>query len=282
MREIDIIKIGGRKVEIFIPQDKAVGARPVLFLQDGQNVFNPETSTHGEPWEADDAATFVSAKRPKPIVVAIWNRQPSEKYPSGRYGEYAPQTITESLKESDLQTLNGAIPFFPLTGLEYEVFITKKILPGVFEYLADRGIRHRLDPAGVAIGGSSMGGLSALNLVARHSDAFGTALSFSTHWTMGGKPLARALIRSLPAPESGVRIWLDRGTLDLDSAYAAPDVVAEQELTKLGYRWPQVECRTFVGTGHNEIAWRERLPLALEWWLDGMPSALASAAKPLA
>ncbi|MEY3407479.1 MAG: hypothetical protein RL038_540 [Actinomycetota bacterium] len=279
MRNITTFKVGGRQIELFVPSDKAVGARPIVFMQDGQNIFNPKTSTFGEIWAAQDAATFVSAKRPKPIVVAVWNQKVTSAHPSGRYGEYAPEAVIPKVNPRELVTEIHGIPLYPLTGFAYEDFMTKKVLPKVFEKLQELGIRYRTDAAGIAIAGSSMGGLSALNLLARYPHIFGTALSFSTHWTLGGKSLARELIRSLPTPESGARIWLDRGTKGIDQAYAAPDAVAEQELTKLGYAWPQVECRTFIGTDHNEIFWRERLPLAFQWWLDGMPSEISARPK---
>lgn len=279
MRDISVFKVGVRQIEVFVPSDKAVGARPIVFMQDGQNIFNPKTSTFGEIWAGQDAATFVSAKRPKPIVVAVWNQKVSAVNPSGRYGEYAPEAVIAKVRASELMTEIHGIPLYPLTGFAYEEFMTEKVLPKVFEHLRENGIRFRTDAAGIAIAGSSMGGLSALNLLARYPHIFGTAISFSTHWTLGGKSLARELIRTLPAPDSGARIWMDRGTLGIDKAYAGPDTVAEQELTRLGYSWPQVECRTFIGTDHNEIFWRERLPLAFQWWLDGMPSEISSRPK---
>lgn len=273
MSRIQNLRIKNRKVDLFIPSDNSTGAHPILVMHDGQNIFYPETCAFGTSWETHRAVEELRTRKPKPIIVGIWNRPITKSAPSGRGGEYAPADITAALGEENLTVLPGHPPFFPLTGKQYEKYVTQTVLPEIYALLDSQGISYRTDAAGTAIAGSSMGGLASLNLVAQFPEIFGTAISFSTHWTMGGKPLAKALIGALPDAASGHRVWLDRGTLGIDAKYSGPDVVAEKELTRKGYRWPQVECRTYVGTSHNEIEWQNRFPDALAWWLDGMPAA---------
>lgn len=273
MREIHHLLIKGRKVDVYIPKDSPTGLHPILVMHDGQNIFDPATCAFGTSWETDRAVDALKTKRPKPVIVGIWNRPPTKAVPSGRGGEYAPEAITAELGEENLTVMAGHPSFFPLTGKKYERFVVQNVLPAIYEYLATQGVSFRTDAAGTAIAGSSMGGLASLNLLGRFPEVFGTAISFSTHWTMGGKPLAKALISALPAAEIGSRVWLDRGTTGIDAKYAGPDVTAEQELTRKGYRWPQVECRTYIGTTHNEIEWQNRFPDALAWWIADMPPA---------
>lgn len=273
MSPIQHLRIKNRKVDLFIPANNPAGPHPILVMHDGQNIFEPETCAFGTSWETHRAVAAVKTRKPKPIIVGIWNRPITKSAPSGRGGEYAPADITAELGEANLTLVPGQPSFFPLTGKQYEKFVTQVVLPEIYAILDAQGIGYRTDAAGTAVAGSSMGGLASLNLVAQFPEIFGTAISFSTHWTMGGKALAKALINSLPDAATGHRIWLDRGTVGLDAKYAAPDIVAEQTLTLKGYSWPQVECRTYVGTAHNEIEWQNRFPDALAWWLDGMPSA---------
>jgi len=177
-----------RTVLVYLPPDydsATVDRYPVLYMHDGQNVFDQATS-FGDEWRVDETAQeLISAGRIQPIiVVAIYNtgEQRVDEYtptPSadgkfgGRADDYG-RMLVEDLK-----------PFIDAT---YKTF------PGA---------------ANTAVGGSSLGGLLTIHLGLRYPTAFGklAVLSPSVWWD------DRAILRDVDAltGKRAQRIWLDAG-----------------------------------------------------------------------
>lgn len=262
-------EIDGRRVEVWEPADTHLGSRPLLLAHDGQNLFLPGRSFGGVPWGVSDAMQTLPETAVMPYVVAPWNREDI-----GRAADYAPQKILQSFPEVE----RGFTDYFGWTehvsagdpvqwsGDTYVDWCADRLLPAV-----QNEFRWQVDSSNVAVMGSSMGGLASAYALAVRPDVFSTALCLSTHWLPGGHVLAEALTRMLPEAESGVRIWFDHGTLNLDATYGSFQLSADAVMRARGYREPTQWLTTiYPDADHNEASWARRLPAVLRWWLhDG-------------
>jgi len=250
------------QVDVYAPDLEQAG-RPLLVMHDAHNLNDPATATFGRTWRLVEALEVIPAER-RPVVAGVWLDFETDNRPVHRLQELGPQAILEAMPGHDWKP-TPPFPLFPSRGDEYLRLIADEVVPTIRQ-LTGAGQSASM----TAVAGSSMGGLASMYAVSNRPEVFGTALCVSTHWKLGGPAFAAAMAAAAPPPTIGSRFWFDHGTLDVDAPYGPSQVECERVLSDLGYRWPQVESRVFVGTGHNEDAWAERLPLMLQWWLDGL------------
>jgi predicted alpha/beta superfamily hydrolase len=248
-----------RHVEIWLPPgyDESKTTRyPVLYMHDGQNLFDPRLSYGGVDWGVDEAIVkLVNAKAiPPVIVVGVWNS-------AERWKEYSPW--------------QGAP--------DYARFLIRELIPRV-----NQEFRTLTGANNTAVGGSSMGGLLSYYLVSHYPNVFGACACMSTHFPLSEAVLARNIpgftasaspdttpyiVRDIKAGfkvPRGTRYWFDYGTMGLDSAYAPTHLIVRNWLLKQGL----VEGKDFVirrydGATHNETSWRARLEDPLKFIFGG-------------
>jgi predicted alpha/beta superfamily hydrolase len=224
------------------PMYKTAGDRhfPVLYMQDGQNLFDPETSfIPGNYWRMGETADgLIEAGTIEPlIIVGIYNT--GER----RIDEYTP------VEDSRLGG-GHADAYGRMLVVELKPFIDA-------EYRTLPGARH------CGLGGSSLGGLVTLYLGLRYSDVFSrlAVISPSVWWRR------RAILKTVAAlpqkPE--LRIWLDIGSKE--STRALPDVRALRDgLIKKGWQLGEnlayFEAENAV---HTESAWAQRVGPMLQF-----------------
>ena len=238
-----------RHVEIWLPPgyDERPELRyPVLYMSDGQNLFDPRIANTGVDWGVDEAVMRLVEKGviPPIIVVGSWSTE-------ARGREYSPWHEAP----------------------EYARFLTEELMPRV-----DRDFRTLTGPENTAVMGSSMGGLLSFYLVTRHPDVFGACGCESTHFALsesivkrylrGVEPPAdpdtvpfvvRDIEAGLEAP-AGARYFFAHGTRGLDADYGPPHEIVREWLLAQG----RIEGRDFVvreyeGADHNEASWRARI-----------------------
>ena len=243
-----------RVVEVWLPPGYDADSTtryPVLYMHDGQNLFDPRIANTGVDWGVDETVVRLTKQGviPPIIVVGAWSTEERSR-------EYSPW--------------HGAP--------EYARFLIEELMPRV-----NREFRTRTGPANTAVMGSSMGGLLSFYLVTHHPETFGACGCMSTHFPLSEEVAERMLnlpaagpgvpdttpyvvrdIRSGLKSPAGTRYWFDYGTLSLDSAYGPTHAVMRQWLLAQGL----VEGRDFVirryaGATHNEASWRARLGDAL-------------------
>lgn len=238
-----------RNVEIWLPPgyDQDTSTRyPVLYMSDGQNLFDPRLSYGGIDWHVDSVVMDLVHRNviPPIIVVGVWNS-------AQRFPEYSPWHDAP----------------------QYAHFLIDELMPRV-----NRAFRTLTGPEHTAHMGSSMGGLLGFYLVTHHPEAFGACACMSTHFplspavarqffppgSIAASPdttpyLVKDIAAGLKAPK-GARYWFDRGTLGLDSAYGPTYAVARQWLLSQGFvEGKDFVVRTYPGATHNEASWRARL-----------------------
>ena len=232
---------------------------PVLYLQDGQNLFERATSFAGQDWNVHGAADHmigVGAVQPL-IIVGIYNTGKSRIY------EYTP---VKSPK------LGGG------RADRYGKFLVEEVMPFI-----QREYRVNPDPRGTGIGGSSLGGLLSLYLGLKHPQVFGkiAALSPSVWWhqrmmmqfaaSVTLRPPERKLsIFRRRAAEPGLEaprptIWLDIGTKE--GPRIVPDVEQFRDiLLQKGWRpGEDLHYERVEGGEHNELAWSQRIGRVLQF-----------------
>jgi len=234
-------------------------------MHDGQMLFDPATTWNKQAWEMDRmAAPLLADGRLRDlIVVAPWNNGRL------RFAEYFPQAWIAHLDATWRQALAERALSGPPRSDAYLRFLVEELKPAIDARYATRPGR-----AHCFLAGSSMGGLISLYGLCEYPQVFGGAGCLSTHWIGGFErntvvPAAalRYLRDKLPPPDS-VRLWLDRGDQELDALYDQAQAQVDALMAEKGFRPPRFHSQVFAGTGHNERAWRDRLPQVLQFLLQ--------------
>jgi enterochelin esterase-like enzyme len=218
---------------------------PVLYLNDGQNLFEAATSYAGVEWQVDETADRLIREDAvlAMIIVGIDNTG------KDRIREYMPH-----------RSMNPMM--LRVQGRYYPDFLIKEVMPFV-----ERNYRVGAGPENTGLGGSSLGGLIALYTAMVRPGVIGRLLVES--------PSLWASHRQAIKESRSVRIWPERiylgvGTAEAGSAERSRTVVDDvRELAAILRRAVLSEKRLRLvvkdGAGHNEAAWAERFPEALRF-----------------
>jgi predicted alpha/beta superfamily hydrolase len=234
-----------RQVTVYLPagyDERQERRYPVLYMQDGQNLFEPGRAfIAGQHWRLQDAAdAALSARTARPaIVVGIDNAG------SARIDEYTP-TRDDSRNEGG-------------RGDDYGRMVMEELKPRI-----DERYRTISDVPNTAIGGSSLGGLIALHLALTRSDAFGSAavMSPSVWWN------GRAILDEVDAFGGAhrPRIWLDVGGREGREAVNDARTLRNRLLAN---GWNDSNFRFYEDRrgDHSERAWAGRMRKVMEFLL---------------
>lgn len=233
--------IAARDVLAYLPPGYATeDARryPVLYLQDGQNVFDAATSYAGE-WGADETAEAVASRGLEAILVAIPNAG------KDRAAEYSPFPLRPLSPRKTTQAD---------AYLDYLLTVVKPAVDGSFRTSAAR--------ADTGIAGSSLGGLIALYACLARPGVFGFCAALSPAlWPDRARIFDVARERRDP----GLRVYLDAGRDEAGERFVAQARRMRDLLRGQGYDVAYVED---PAGRHNEESWRRRFPDVLAWFLD--------------
>src|ERR1035437_542429 len=229
---------------------------PVLYMHDGQNLFDPHLSYTGVPWGVDKAIARLSSEGNirAAIVVSIWNTPK-------RFGEYMPQKAVSVTNTAQLPGI--PIPTHDeIVSDNYLKFIVEELKPFI-----DAHYRTLPGRADTFIMGSSMGGLISAYAVAEYPKVFGGAACLSTHWPIADGAVVTYLRAHLPDPNTH-RFYFDHGTATLDAQYAPYQDRMDAAMEAAGYtegkNWIS---RTYSGADHSERSWNARIDVPLQFLL---------------
>jgi enterochelin esterase-like enzyme len=245
---------------------------PVLYMQDGQNLFDARLVPFGVAWEADASLSrLIDAGQVAPTLVV------GVACTHDRFAEYAPALLLDQLSDPARQAVLDAWPGAPKSAA-YARMLVEEIKP-----LIDATFPTQPQRESTFIAGSSMGAVVASELLARHPDIFAGAALLSAHFSLlpvteterlpegFAKDVAKAvgLFAQRHMPRAGAhRLWLDRGTLSIDRFYPQAHAALVSALLALGYvEGEDLSVRAYGGASHDEGAWRERLDEALAFLL---------------
>jgi predicted alpha/beta superfamily hydrolase len=251
--------VARRNVDVWLPPsyDRDSAKRyPVLYMHDGQNLFDPATSYGNVDWAVDEAMTRLidqGAVR-EAIVVGVWNT-------NKRREEYMPQRAVQGKVHFNVPGADDLNPEDVISD-RYLAFLVKELKPFI-----DATYRTLPGPADTLVMGSSMGGLISQYAMSKYPDVFGGAGCVSTHWPAGNGIALDDFAAHLPDPATH-KYWFDYGTATLDALYEPYQQRADEILRKAGYVEGQNWItRKFDGAEHSEKAWRLRVDQPLVFLL---------------
>ena len=221
---------------------------PVLYLQDGQNLFDETTSSKGE-WHVDETVEHLvgSFKIPPMFVVGI------DDAGDKRSSEYLPYP-------DPLNSEDGVDNEQGVHGKEYARFLTTEVMPFIEKrYRIARGAMN------TGIGGSSYGGDIALYTALEYPGVFGHVLIESPELWIGKNQLLKDAQTAKQLP---YKMHLGVGTTEAGEPTRSTDIVnqvrdLESILMKKGLGASRLRVAIEEGGQHNEAAWSRRLPDAL-------------------
>lgn len=217
--------------------DKSTGRYPVIYMHDGQNLFDPETAFAGE-WGVDRAIAHAPRKARRALVVGIPNRG------AERIDEYSP--FVDPMRGGG-------------RGDAYVDFIVRTVKP-----LIDDRYRTLSEPATTGIVGSSLGGLVSLYAFFRAPAQFGFVGALSPALWFGQEAIFDWVKDATFVPG---RIYLDVGTREGPRTLAHGRAMRDLLVAKGYKRGSTLKWVEDVGGMHNEAAWGRRFKKALPFLL---------------
>ena len=263
-----------RRVVVWLPSGySSKGPKyAVLYMHDGQNLFDTATAGYGMEWQIDETLDrLIREKKVRPaIVVGIWNTPK-------RLQEYVPSKAFNGLPADYRQKIHALYGGDPLSD-GYLKFIVRELRP-----MIDARFNVKTDRADTMIMGSSMGSLISLYAIDEYPRVFGGAGMMSTHWPLFMTPDGKSvgdreyevvssafehyLAPALPDPATH-KLYFDHGSETLDAVYARYQDRVDAVVRRRGYRqWSNVLSLSFPGEKHNEISWASRVAVPLQFLL---------------
>ncbi|MCU7520317.1 MAG: histidine kinase [Ignavibacteria bacterium] len=228
--------LDARDVIVWLPpsyEKDTVKRYPVLYMHDGQNIIDPETSSFGLDWQADEVSDSLikAGKMDEIIIVGIYNTK-------DRTAEYS----------------------YTGLGRSYMRFIVEKLKP-----LIDNTYRTLPDRNNTATMGSSMGGLISFMLIWEYPEVFSKAASLSPAFKIQELNYL-PYITSYNGPKKELRIYIDNGGIGLEKRLLPGVEETVSVLKGKGYKeGDDLMVYYDKNAEHNEPAWAKRLHIPLQF-----------------
>jgi predicted alpha/beta superfamily hydrolase len=242
-----------RRVWIYLPPSYTEGAShyPVLYLQDGQNVFDQYTSFAGE-WGVDETLDALAAHGHDLggcLVVAVDNSS------QHRLDEYSPWRNRHTRRGGE--------------GAEYTDFLVNTLKPYI-----DYHYRTRPEREATGILGSSMGGLLATYAALRYPAVFGRVGVFSPAYWFAGQALLAYVAQQKPRPDT--RWYFVCGAQEGPSMVPLMTAVCDA-LHDAGVSTSNLSFKALADGQHAEWFWQREFGPAYSWlFAEGLSAAAAS------
>lgn len=230
--------LGDRQLTVYLPpgygehEDRRY---PVLYMQDGQNLFEAERAFGGHPWKIDFAADrSIAERKAQPLIIVGIDHAGVD-----RVHEYTP-TLDEDRKAGGRAD-------------NYGEFLINEVKPAIEEKYRANGQS--------GIGGSSLGGLVSLYLALRRPDVFSFAavMSPSVWWHNN------AVLQFVDSFEGNrPRMWVDIGEREGAEAVNGARALRER-LMKKGWGADNLRYEEDHRADHSERAWSRRVGRVLEF-----------------
>src|SRR5947209_7252638 len=231
-----------RDLAVYLPPDyeQTDHRFPVLYLHDGQNLFDPDTSyVRGMDWKVDETAdALIRAGAIAPlIIVGVFNTG------QHRIEEYTP---TRDRK---------------LGGGHAELY--GRMLVEELKPFIDARYRTLGDSHNSGLGGSSLGGLATLYLGFTYPEVFGklAVLSPSVWWD--NKAILRIIQKAIPKPR--LKIWLSMGTEESKTGLRDANLLYKALVQEGWQESDDLHYEVIPGAKHEEAAWAEKVEPVLKF-----------------
>ncbi|MBP7552323.1 MAG: hypothetical protein KA885_02775 [Spirochaetes bacterium] len=224
---------------------------PVIYMQDGQQLWDSPGCSHGG-WKMDSYANeLINNGKIEPIIIVGIYNSPKRNDEYMGWSQYHRDNQKEVKNKIDDPEIVRQI------AEDYEKYMNNHIKPYI-----DGNFRTKPDLANTATGGASSGAMIALYMGFKNKDIYSKVAALS-----GGFDYYIDITKSdFFKTGSGLKIYLDCGTNDLDKQLLPATIVVKDELLKLDF----VENQNLLyyiadKSGHNEKEWAKRVPMFLEF-----------------
>lgn len=247
---LQIVNFENRTLRIFIATNGESKKLPVLYMQDGQNLFEDATASFGVSWGFIE--TWKQFTLPPMVVVGIDCRPGME-----RLDDYCPYENSNLVGHFDWITrkVGG-------NGDAYLDWVVNHLKPFIDKtYPVDPSLEK------TAIGGSSMGGYIATYALLKYPKVFSRAAGLSNAFWFAVEPLVNTISKS--SINHIQRLYLDIGTKEegiekSSDRYLQTNRQVAAAFNKLGLG-DRLKYQEVPGAIHNEAAWRKRLPEVIKF-----------------
>ena len=199
---------------------------PVLYMHDGQNVFDPATSGFGNEWSVDEVMTELIKKRKIREAIVVASSSGSD-----RNGEYT----------------------YDRKGHQYAEFLTTNLKPFI-----DKNYCSLKDRDNTYIMGSSMGALISFTIMWKHSSVFSKAAAVSLPPFAHDDTVLKWLKRT-SLPSHPTKLYLDHGTAGQDKRYLEHVHRFIEVLKRKGYSKKNMDYQIVPYADHTEVDWARRV-----------------------
>ena len=251
--------VGPRDVKIWLPPgyNESDARYRVIYMHDGQNLFERGYSYTGDSWEMDAAmGDLIAANKIDPAIIV------AAGFTDERWQDYAPESFL-----AELPVDQRMLAFEDQGGAPHSASYLKFLVEEL-KQMVDARFRTRSGSADTAIMGASMGGLISLYAAAEYPNVFGSAAGLSTHWPLfdpnksDRSTTLNAITAALDASRLNPgeqRLWFDHGSENLDSYYAPFQTVMDAYFVERGFTEENYQSSLYIGADHNERSWAERI-----------------------
>jgi len=246
-----------RTVYVLLPpgyESDPAARYPVLYMHDGQNLFDASTAFIGVEWRVDETVTrMVESGQIEPIIVVGVSNAGDR-----RAAEYTP--VADDVRGGG-------------DAARYADFLVGELKPFI-----DSTYRTLPDAEHTGIMGSSLGGIVSIYIAWARPGAFSRVGAMSTSYKWADGQIID-FVSAQPAPR-GVRVWIDMGTAedrDDSDGDGVPDIIAlHRRMRDVLVSRGLEPGRTLAyvedeGARHDERAWAARLPAALRFLFPARP-----------
>jgi predicted alpha/beta superfamily hydrolase len=266
--------VTARNIDVWLPEGYSSSKKySVLYMHDGQMLFDAETTWNKQAWDVDDVVSKLMKEGKIQDVIVVGMASDGNT----RHIDYFPQKPFESLTQNQQDSIykanrsNGQSVFNngKINSDNYLKFIVKELKPIIDEkYSVYTDVKHTF------IAGSSMGGLISMYAICEYPNVFGGAACLSTHWpgifSVENNPIPNAffmyLKTHLPNPKNH-KIYFDYGTTTLDAMYEPFQLKVDDIMKGKGFTSKNWITQKFEGADHSEKSWNKRLNIPIEFLL---------------
>lgn len=221
-----------RDIIVWLPPSYSSSTKryPVLYMHDGQNLFNPQTSFIGYDWKVDETITRLLNKNEieEIIVVGIYNTR-------DRLEEYN---------------------YFTDKGKSYAQFIIQELKSHI-----DENYRTKHSADNTAVMGSSLGGFISFQLMWNIPSVFGKAGCLSNSFWIDNKAVF-PMVKNSPKIIKKIKLYMDCG--DCETELIEDNKNMYKLLTEIGYN-DSLKWHIEKGGIHSEVDWAKRLHIPLKF-----------------